>query len=551
MPALPLPLLRRPLPHWLASLLFALFVTLACNTAFFSASWHVVSGSLSFKLAFFSASFVLLLLFYNLLATLLLWPRIGKPVLIGLLLLAAVVAYFMNTYGVMIDRNMVRNVFQTDVREAGELLSLRMVLYIVLLGVLPGWLLWQAEIAHPRLARALLHKALTIVLTLLLGAALIIGFYQSYASFVRNNKEIRYLINPANAIYASSRYLIGEKVKKDVVAAPYGRDAHKGPALATATGAGKKALFVIVVGETARAESFGLNGYPRDTTPELRRLDVVNFSNASSCGTETAVSVPCMFSGYTRSDFDVSRAGERENLIDILHTAGMRVIWLDNNAGSKGVAKRVGEESLPPGDAKRANCRADECYDMALLDGLAERLAKDPQDTVLVLHQKGNHGPSYYLRVPPEFEIDKPVCRSNQLQDCPREEIINAYDNAIRYNDHFLASTIRLLQQQPAYDSALWYMSDHGESTGEKGLFLHATPYLIAPSQQTHIPMVAWFSQGFSQRFGLDEGCVKAGSSKPVSHDNLFHSTLGLLDIRSTVYDAGLDAFRGCIKRPG
>jgi lipid A ethanolaminephosphotransferase len=303
---------------------------------------------------------------------------------------------------------------------------------------------------------------------------------------------------------------------------------------------------VIVVGEAARASEFSLNGYARDTNPELSKLDIVNYRNVTSCGTETAVSVPCMFSKFTREDYSDSKAKRSENLLDVLKHAGFDLLWKDNNSSSRGVAVRIGEQNVQ--DLKVPGlCHDTECYDEILLYQLQDYIDKLANDGVIVLHMKGSHGPAYYLRSPEKFKKFLPECRTNQLQDCPRQELINAYDNTIVYSDYVLSQVIKLLQQNnQRFDTAMLYMADHGESTGEKGIYLHAAPYMIAPDEQTHIGALQWFSPSFLQRMKLDKSCLLRKADEPLSQDNLFHSVLGLLDVKTSAYDTSLDMFASC-----
>ena len=140
-----------------------------------------------------------------------------------------------------------------------------------------------------------------------------------------------------------------------------------------------------------------------------------------------------------------------------------------------------------------------------------------------------------------------PECATNQVQDCPREQIINAYDNSILYTDYFLSQVIHFLQKNSSqYNTVLLYMSDHGESLGENGIYLHGLPYKIAPDTQIHIPFIMWLSPEFASNFNIDTACLKQHSNEAYSHDNLFHSVLGMLDIQTGEYDAELDIFNRC-----
>ena len=294
-----------------------------------------------------------------------------------------------------------------------------------------------------------------------------------------------------------------------------------------------------------RAASFSLGGYARDTNPELSRLPIDYFQSVRSCGTDTTVSVPCMFSNLGHVNYGEAKAAGSENVLDILSHAGYRVTWYDNNTGSKDVAKRLDERDEYDSQDPRF-CGKAGCYDEILVDNLRGELGAKADDRVIVLHTMGSHGPAYYQRYPEAFARFQPACATNELQMCSRQQIINAYDNTILYADHIVASAIRALQADGAVDSALLYISDHGESTGEGGLYLHGAPYLIAPESQTHIPMLLWLSDGFRARRGLDKACIAARRGAELSQDNLFDSLLGLLGVRTAAYRPALDAFAGC-----
>jgi lipid A ethanolaminephosphotransferase len=166
---------------------------------------------------------------------------------------------------------------------------------------------------------------------------------------------------------------------------------------------------------------------------------------------------------------------------------------------------------------------------------------------VVVLHQLGNHGPAYFRRYPPEMKRFTPACESNELRDCTPAQIVNAYDNAILYTDRVLADTIAFLTtRQERFDVALVYASDHGESLGERGLYLHGLPYVIAPSEQLEVPMLWWLPAPAAQALGVDLACLRRKTADKASQDNLYHSTLGLLRVQTPRYRQRLDLFQGC-----
>jgi lipid A ethanolaminephosphotransferase len=527
-------------------LLAALFLLLAANGRF----WRVllplalpgVAGA-GFVLAF--AALLLVTIAIVLLPGS--FRPLFKPWLGFVLFVAAGAAYFMDHYGAVVDRFAVQSVAETNLQEGSEWLSWKMAWTLLVLFALPLAALCRIRIDWQPLRRELWSRLkLAFVLALALVLVAVLGGRQ-VASTLRNHRELGHLANPVAVLSATLSWAHELHGTVNVVAAPLGRDARREGGMAAG---GKPVVFVLVLGESARAASFSLGGYARDTNPELSKLPIDYFRNVHSCGTDTAVSVPCMFSDLGRSDYRESKAAASENVLDILSHAGYRVTWYDNNTGSKGVAKRL-DEREDYNDQDPRFCGKAGCLDALLVDKLQGELAagtdvRAARDKVIVLHTKGSHGPAYFQRYPDAFARFQPACTTNELQRCTREQIVNAYDNTILYTDHVVASAIRALQADDKVDSALLYMADHGESTGENGLYLHGAPYLIAPESQTHIPMLLWMSDGFRARRGLDAACIAARRNAELSQDNLFDTLLGLLGVRTTAYRPALDAFAGC-----
>ncbi|WP_137921070.1 phosphoethanolamine--lipid A transferase [Hydrogenophaga sp. 2FB] len=487
------------------------------------------------------------------LLSLLAWPRVFRPVASALLLVAAFNTHFMWQYGVVIDPTMLANVLHTDAREVRDLLSWALPVTVLLVAGLPLWLLWRRPLAlrsaWPQAGRNAVH-ALAAFALLVLAAML---SYQGLASLMRNHKDLRYMANPLNTVYAGVRLAVDQLPRQVRPLQPVGDDAALGASYARPA---RPPLLVLVIGETARAQNFGLNGYARNTTPALARWqaqgDLVNFSDVGACGTNTQVSLPCIFSPLSRTQGG-NKPAEHENLLDVLQRAGLAVLWVDNQSGCKGVCDRV-PHAFASDRAVPGLCQGSECLDGAMLDGLDGRIAAlDPQrrarGVVVVLHQMGSHGPAYAHRAPADRKPFLPECTSVTLSDCPHEQLVNAYDNSIAYTDHFLDQTLQWLQaraERGGEDTGLIYVSDHGESLGENGLYLHGVPYAIAPVQQTQVPMVAWFSPGLQQRSGLSMHCLREHAADPLSHDHIFHSVLGLMDVQTRAHQLALDAFTPC-----
>ncbi|PRB48095.1 phosphoethanolamine transferase [Pseudomonas sp. MYb2] len=481
---------------------------------------------------------------FNIVLTFLAFRPLLKPVLMLIFMISAGVAYFMSQYGVMIDAGMFRNFAETNATEVRDLLSLKLFAYILLLGVLPSLLLWKMPVNYRRWHRELFSKVIVSVASAAVMGGVALANYQGLSSLFRNHHEIRLMLVPSNYIGASVGYLREQVVSAQQPFVKIGEDAQRNAAVKLQP---RKSLTVLVVGESARAENFGILGYDRDTTPKLdKEAGLIAFTDVHSCGTETAVSVPCMFSNMGRKDYDASKAKNEEGLLDVLKRAGIDVIWRDNQSGCKGTCDRVTVQDVS--NLKDPTlCANSECRDEILLQGLQSFIDHLDKDTVLVLHQMGSHGPEYFKRYPKEYEHFTPVCESNALNNCSRESIVNGYDNTLVYTDQVLSSLIDVLRSnQDKVDTAMLYLSDHGESLGEYNLFLHGTPYMLAPEQQKHVAMLAWFSDNYQKAYSVDTHCLQMSRDKPLSQDNLFHSMLGLLEVKSSVYQPGLDMFAGC-----
>jgi lipid A ethanolaminephosphotransferase len=481
------------------------------------------------------------------------WPRLFKPVALLLLLVAAASTYFMLQYGVVIDSTMMANVVNTDPREVRDLLSWPLLFSVLVVAVLPGIWLVRQEIVWRRWWPQTWRNALGAVLALGVLGAVTLASYQDLASLMRNHKHVRYLFNPLNVLYGGGKLAADLVPRASKALQPIGLDARLGPAYATTA---RTPLVVLVVGETARAANFSLGAYGRQTNPQLEKLrgagGLTYFTEVRSCGTNTQASVPCMFSHLGKQAYEAGRQ-PYENLLDVFQRAGLAVLWLDNQSGCKGLCARV-DQVITRTLEDPALCSGGECFDEIMLKDLDQRIATlDParraRGVVVVMHQMGSHGPAYYRRSPPAFKKFMPECASNVLQDCPREQLVNAYDNTILYTDHLLASTVQWLERsgrEKPVDTALVYVSDHGESLGENNLYLHGLPYALAPQFQIHVPMLTWLSSGMQTRTGVRPECLQKQAAAPLTHDNLFHSMLGLLDINTALYQPGLDVFSAC-----
>lgn len=509
----------------------AAYVALFANTALFNSAFNVYNGGAE-EILFAGSLLPFIMAIFVITLSALCHRAAVKPVLIVFLLLSSVIAYFMNQYGIVVDDDMLINVLETDTGEARDLFSLTLVLYVLTLGVVPSLLIYKAKLNRPDFKAALVSRLKLVSTSAAIIVAVFFSFSAHYTAMFREHRDIWYRVNPIQAVYAAGS-LVHESVK--AASLPHlivGANA-KVPEWDT-----HRELVVMVVGETARADHFSLNGYERQTNPRLQKEKLINFPDFWSCGTSTAQSVPCMFSHYSRAEFDIEKANAADNALDILKRAGVSILWRDNNSSSKHVADRV-EFEVYTNNKTNLVCDV-ECRDEGMLRGLQDYIDRHSTgDVLIVLHQMGNHGPAYYKRYPPAFEKFTPVCKTNDLGACSKEEIVNAYDNAILYTDFFLSKVIELLKQNDdEFETAMLYVSDHGESLGENGLYLHGLPYFLAPDAQKHVPFVMWFGRNFDPQ---SLSSIQAKRLEQLSHDNIFSTLLGLFELQTVAYDPNMD----------
>ncbi|GAB03386.1 MULTISPECIES: phosphoethanolamine transferase [Acinetobacter] len=535
----------RPISLLTFNLLLAIWLGVFLNIAFYEKLQSLTPYTGIKAGLFVAASVLVVVALYNFIFQLFNWKWTAKPIAIALVFIGGFASYAVSTLGVLITSDQVQNLMQTDMAEARDTWSWHLVVWTLGMTVLPIIAILMVKLKSEPIVGQLLKKVIASVVSLAMVGGLLFVFYVDFAAIFRENRDLKGMISPQNMIASFASYYKKKAPKENLPLVTYGEDATM-----QKTDASKlPKLMVLVVGETARAENFSLNGYSKNTNPKVSKQDIINFSQVSSCGTATAVSVPCMFSGMPREDYDESLANHREGLLDIAKRAGYQVTWIDNNSGCKGTCDRVEEFKIPEPIQKKW-CKDEECFDDILIDSLKAYLATIPKDDtrphLVVLHQMGSHGPAYYKRVPPQYKVFKPTCDTNAIQGCSRDELLNSYDNTLLYTDYVLDSLIETLKTATQYETGLWYLSDHGESTGESGMYLHGAPYAIAPSQQTHVPMLMWFSDTWKQQAQKQMSCLSQQRQKELSQDNLFPTMLSLLDVKTKVIDPKNDMLATC-----
>lgn len=469
------------------------------------------------------------LMVMSLTAVSLLSLRATKAVCIALLIGNALALYFINTYNVMLDKTMMGNVFDTDRQEAFDLFHPKLIAYLLLLGVLPGSIVVKTAIVGSSRLKCLRLLAITGVL----GCIVVYAGSSTWLWFDKQAKHLGGLMLPWAYLTNAARHFEdrADANRKQEPLPPLHFIAAAHPE--------RKTIVVLVIGESARARNFSLYGYSKDTNPELAKADVIALPNAHACATYTTASIRCMLS---HMGSDAPARVSQETLPNYLQRQGVEVIWRSNNWGEPplkvGLYQRV--------DDIRKSCTGTGCerlgYDEALLYRLKEMLTNSTSRRIfVVLHQAGSHGPTYYREYPAGFGRFQPVCKSVDLNECSQESLVNAYDNTIVYTDHFLAETIKILQAVPKSASTMIYMSDHGESLGEHGFYLHGAPNSVAPDAQRVVPFLVWMSPTFSESKEVSAKDMLAKA--PFGDDNIFHSVLGAFGGSSSVYKPPLDLF--------
>ncbi|HHP1352384.1 TPA: phosphoethanolamine transferase EptA [Klebsiella quasipneumoniae] len=539
-----LPLRRPVLSRTTYLILFACYIGIFLNLAFYRQVFPLLPvNSLHNWLVFLSMPIVAICVM-NILTTLASFLKLDRLVISLFILLSASAQYFIWSFGVVIDRSMIANIFDTTPAESFALLSTKMVIVLGVSGLLMVLVAWWIKVRKPAsfwrgVAMRLLNIAVSALLIILVAAL----FYKDYASVFRNNKELVKSLSPSNSIVALNSWYAHHRMD-NLPLVKIGEDAKQKPVMHNGP---RKNLTIVVLGETSRADNFSLGGYDRETNPRLQQDNVVYFPKTTSCGTATAVSVPCMFSNMPRARYDEELAHHQEGVLDILQRAGIQVLWNDNDGGCKGACDRVPHQNVT--DLKlTGQCIDGECYDDVLFHNLDSYIDNLQQDGIIVLHTIGSHGPTYYNRYSAEFKKFTPTCDTNEIQSCTQQQLTNTYDNTILYVDYVVDKAIKLLQsKQDKFTTSLVYLSDHGESLGENGVYLHGLPYSIAPDTQKHVPMLLWLSPDYQQRYGVSSQCLQQqAKTKDYSQDNLFSTLLGLLGVSTHEYQAADDILTPC-----
>ncbi|MEZ8351272.1 phosphoethanolamine transferase [Vibrio splendidus] len=522
----------------------AVYYLLVINLPISRELFNILSASQAESIGFIISIPFFFLAAFNFIFQVFNWPIFAKAFFILLLLTSSLVSYSMFNYGIFVDYGMIENVFETNSGEAASYLSSYSILWFVLMGGVPSLLLLFTDLERESWKDFAIWKAIGLLSSLIVIAIIAGLFYKDYVSIGRNNSHLKKMIIPTEYVASTAKYINNTYIKEPIPYQEIGLDAQLKP---EAKQAEKPTLLVFVLGETARVYNYQYYGYEKETNAHTKPYSPIFFSDVQSCGTATAVSVPCMFSNMNRSNYDRDKAYNQDNVVDIMNRAGIHSIWREHDGGDKAVAHRIKEMTLVAKDSDPL-CNKDVCYDTAMLENFEQDTQDLKQDSIIFYHISGSHGPTYFERYPEDHKKFVPDCPRSDIENCTKEQVVNTYDNTILYTDFFLSQAIQKLEKlTDKYNVALMYISDHGESLGENGIYLHGMPYSLAPKEQTHVPMILWMSDGFAEQKGINQTCLrKAGKEQSFSQDNLFDSLLGLMDVQTKEYRENQDIFAAC-----
>lgn len=436
---------------------------------------------------------------------------LGKFLLIISFLINAIAVYFVNTYNAIVDESMISNVFNTNFEESSSFFSLKLVLYFIVIGVLPSIYIYKVKLVPESLKRFGVVSSLTLLFMLILAFA----NASNWLWIDKNSKQLGGLAMPWSYSVNISLYFIhdAQKNKKEIL-------------LPDATIKDQeKSVVVLVIGESARKENFSLYGYPKKTNPLLSKVENLYHFDATSCATYTTAGVKCILEHEPTNDL-------YEILPNYLYRNDVEVIWRTTNWGEPPVhIEKYQDRDVLKQKATVENTE----YDEVLLAGLKEEIQASKKNKILViLHTSTSHGPTYNKKYPSKYEVFSPVCNSVELANCSKEELMNAYDNTIVYTDYILNKVIEDLNQLTDYKSTMLFVSDHGESLGEKNLYMHGVPMSFAPKEQYEIPFIVWVSK--------DSRTLKP--NKELSQQHVFHSVLNFLHIDSPIYNEAMNIYK-------
>ena len=510
-------ILHRPITLFTFSCIVSIGTLLLYNIPFFSYVADNTNENIGGQI-FLLASLAVVMLAVNFMMACLvmsLMRMVGRILLAVLSVINATAVYFIITYSVIIDATTIENVFNTRYSEASAFFSWSLWLFLLALGVLPAlWCLLQ-PVVFGTVKKLGIYCASALAVVLVVALANI-----SQTLWIsQHDTELGGLLQPWSYLVNTCRVISSQHDEQaEEIRLPDGQIMDN-----------EKAVVVLVIGESARKANFQLYGYQRDTNPLLSRQEGLRVYQATSCATYTTAGAKAILEPQDSDDL-------YELLPNYAFRTGVDVSWRTSNWGEPPIHI---DEYLTDDELAAKYPAENKVYDGILFAGLRERIESSPRNKVLIiLHTSTSHGPKYADKYPEEFGVYKPVARNVEEGEKNVGMLINAYDNTIRYTDFLLDSLINTLRSMDDWNSAMIFISDHGESLGENKIFMHGLPMKLAPKVQYEIPFLVWTSKDFRDYKTEDE------LPAVLEQHYIFHSVLNLLSIQSPAYNRDYDIFK-------
>lgn len=510
---------------------FAAFTMIAFQRSMLAYAWpNLPLGTLQGLTELVSLQVIQFALMFIALTLLSFLPMmIFRAICSAMLIANAMGQYFMTAYNIELDRTMIGNILNTDQREVSQVWHPNLFLQIALLAIIPSLLIFWMRIVKPRWYIRLGALALAI-------AGLLAWVYATAFTWLWFDAHVPRLggrILPWSYIVNTVRYFNQSALENRIqILLP---DAH----FLTAVPDGQKDIVVLVIGEASRAQNYAYYGYQRDTNPFTRELGVVALPAGQSCATYTIGSLACIL---THEGSAASDRTDFEPLPSYLTRMGVETIFRSNNFGEPPIKVTHYQRASEIAASCHDNTCPDPAYDESLIWGLGAELAASKAQRIFVaLHEAGSHGPDYSRKYPPSFAKFTPVCGTVEVKSCSHQSLVNAYDNSVLYTDYVNAALIKSLQAIPNARIAVIYVSDHGQSLGEYGLYLHGTPNAVAPAEQRMVPFLVWMNEAFMAAHHVTTASIQRAETRP--HDFPFHSVMGAFGMVSPIYQQKNDIF--------
>ncbi|MBS0856167.1 MULTISPECIES: kdo(2)-lipid A phosphoethanolamine 7''-transferase [Tatumella] len=451
--------------------------------------------------------------------------------------------YYMVVFNVVIGYGIVASVLTTDTDLSKEVVGHYFYLWMVLVSVLPLFLIWRSQLTESLLSQLTTRGQRVRALTGLVVCIALVWLPLRVLDKQYKHRELETNIDlpsyggmvahsylPVNWLTATGLFgwaQLDTKLTGDKLFSPASHFTYVAPQGIDDT------YVVFVIGETTRWDHMGILGYPRDTTPLLAKEKNLVAFKGHSCDTATKLSLRCMFVREGGAGEDPGRTLKEQNVFAVLKALGFSSglyamqseIWFYRLTDVSNMAFREQIGSEPQNNGKPVD-------DSLLIPKLQQSLQRHPQGKHLViLHTKGSHY-LYSQRYPRSFAFFTPECIG--VDDfCSKDQLINSFDNSVRYVDYMLDTVFDQLRDKKAI---VFYVADHGESISSNTHF-HGTPREMAPAEQFRVPMLVWASDKYladdanRQRFSILQQQAKAGVTH--YHRELYDSLLGCLGYTS------------------